>query len=100
MADTIKTYRADAELAELLREAAESSKRIRVEAGTSHYELAILEPAVSDRSDRDIWANYDPDKVRQAMDNLIGIFEGVDVEKLIEEIRENRSDPRWDLVEE
>ena len=46
--------------------------------------------ALTGAPEPDIWANYDPEAVRKAFENLTGIFDGIDVEQLKREIREAR----------
>ena len=41
-------------------------------------------------SESDIWANYDPQRVREAFRKARGLLKGIDREKLKEDIREAR----------
>jgi hypothetical protein len=41
-------------------------------------------------SPEDIWRDYDPEKVRAALDASIGIFAGTDTETFLKEIDEQR----------
>lgn len=43
------------------------------------------------REKQDPFANYDPAAVQAAFDRVFGILKGVDVEKLIAELKEERS---------
>jgi hypothetical protein len=38
----------------------------------------------------DIWADYDPERARQVLDDVAGIFRDVDVDRWIDEIYEAR----------
>jgi len=40
--------------------------------------------------DRDIWANYDPDRARKAFRQARGILKGINREKFLEEMHEAR----------
>jgi len=43
------------------------------------------------REPQDIWANYDPERVRAALRASAGAFSGIDTEALKNELREQRS---------
>lgn len=38
----------------------------------------------------DIWANYDPQRVLDAFEDATGILDGVDIEQLLSDLREQR----------
>jgi len=38
----------------------------------------------------DIWAGYDPERVRQALDEFVGSFDDVEADRLIADIYESR----------
>lgn len=81
----MKTYTADPELTTLLKEAAEAGERLRVRTDDSTYEPEVRKPA-----DKDIWKDYDPEAVREALDATFGIWRGIDADKLIDELRADR----------
>lgn len=96
MSDTLKTYVADHELAELIRTARTAGKPLRVRAGEEVYELDVRESVASE----DIWENYDPEAALQALEESAGVLTGVDVETLIEELKAEREQdtpgrPAW-----
>ena len=56
-----------------------------------NQELALLLPiGVPQTSDEDIWANYDPEKVRRALRETAGILVGVDIPQLLDDLRAER----------
>ncbi|CAN5654448.1 hypothetical protein BH09CHL1_BH09CHL1_20870 [soil metagenome] len=65
-----------------------NGKRFRI---VREYEEAdAVRPTQNNKKRDDLWKNYDPEKVREAMHGLIGTFKGIDVEELKREIREQR----------
>lgn len=87
MSDRPRTYKTDEEVAVLIREAAESTTPLRIEVDQKVYELRVREL----REGADIWADYDPDAARVAWEESFGILKGVDVQSLVERIRDERS---------
>ena len=69
-------------------EIAERQEPILVQRGGRLYRLA---PATADQAD-DIWANYDPEKVWEALETARRArpFEGIDVEELKADIKAAR----------
>jgi hypothetical protein len=59
----MRTYIADPELSLLLKIASKSGERLRVKADDECYELDVNLAVEAD----DIWATYDPEKVREAV---------------------------------
>jgi hypothetical protein len=86
MTDTIKTYHADAELAELLQEAARAGLPVRVQVDGQSFEVWVGRPATALRRRDD----YDPELARQALDESFGAFEGLDADAFIAEMKANR----------
>lgn len=56
--------------------------------------LYRLEPQ-EDRPDQDIWADYDPDQVRQALQHSAGALADIDREALLRELHEQRQQGSW-----
>ena len=81
----MKTYIADPELTALLKEAAEAGERLRVQTDDSVYEVEIQQS-----SKKDIWKDYDPEAVREALEASFGMLRGIDADKLIDELRADR----------
>ena len=88
MSDDTRTYVADSELAALLKAAAETGKRLRVQTTDNTYEVEVT-PATESN---DIWAGYDSEAAREALYASAGVLAGtgIDVEEWLEEIRESR----------
>lgn len=86
MADTLKTYTADNELATLLKEAARSGARLRIKTDDETYELDVKPAALTS----DLWANYDPEAARRAWRAGAGVLQGVDAEELIRMLKDER----------
>ena len=55
---------------------------ISVESGGKRYRIERDEPT--------LFADYDPEKVREALHSLIGIYEGLDIEEFQREILQQR----------
>lgn len=81
------TYHADHELAMLLKAAARSGERLRVQAEDVTVELVVSAP--SDASGG-IWIGYDPKAAREAWHAATGILANVDADALIEELKRDR----------
>ena len=61
---------------------------------------AGLAPGPRKQGKHDIWANYDPEKAREALRGAFGILKGIGVEKFKKEMREARDQdskgrPAW-----
>lgn len=76
MDDTSRTYTADYELATLLRAAASEGETLRIEADGDTF-LIHVEP-----EREDIWADYDPEKVRAALREFAGSWSDLDVDEI------------------
>lgn len=106
MTATVKSYRADSELAKLLERAARGELRLRIDTDDESYDIDVSEMSVTRKratsqkqfeQREGIWKDYDIEKVRTALEATRGLLEGVDVDDLVRQIREDRSDDRWDL---
>lgn len=91
----MKIYTADPELTALLKEAAEAGEPLRVRTDDSTYELEVRKPAK-----KDIWKDYDPEAVREALEASFGILREIDADAWIERIRADREQdtpgrPAW-----
>lgn len=85
MTDVTKTYPiADKELADLLAEAASTGSRVRVAVDGTTYLLEVTPDA------ENIWADYDPARVRQALDEYAGSWSDLDAEELKRTLYEAR----------
>jgi hypothetical protein len=85
----VKTYIADTELALLLKTASQTGERLLVKAGEECYELKINPATEAD----DIWAGYDPEKVREAVERsaALGLHSDPDhIAAVIADIRSQR----------
>jgi hypothetical protein len=85
----VKTYIADSELALLLKAASQTGERLLVKAGDDCYELKVNPATEVD----DIWAGYDPEKVREAVRRsaALGLHDDRDhIDAVIAEIRSQR----------
>jgi hypothetical protein len=74
----------DGEVAQFLSQVAESP--VLVETNGTRYRIV--------REKEDPFANYDPERARAALDRFFGSLTGVDVEALLEELREQRAQDR------
>lgn len=83
----MKTYTADAELARLLKTASQTGERLLVRAGDECYELNVNPAAEVD----DIWAGYDPEKLREAVERSASLGLHSDPEHIAAVIAEIRS---------
>lgn len=101
----VTTYRVEGELAELLKRAAEGDVRLRIETDAGSFDLTVADADIAERARAaneaferraGIWKDYDPDRVIAAFEAAVGVLEGVDVEDLVRQIREDRFDERWD----
>lgn len=91
MADTLKTYTADHELAALLKTAARAGGRVRVKADDETYIVRIERD--TDAETGGIWANYDADQVRAAVRRSAALGSSADldeVKRIIDDIRAQR----------
>lgn len=52
--------------------------------------IVTQEAGARDQDHEDIWANYDPEKVRASLDALQGLFNGVNVDAYLEDIASAR----------
>src|SRR5688500_482218 len=79
------------ELAQLADEVQRTGKRRVLHRGPRP--IAVLTPVPQDsRTDQaDIWAGYDPDRVRQALHGSMGVLDTVDTEQLKADIRAQRA---------
>lgn len=50
--------------------------------------------------DDDPFANYDAERVQQALDRSFGVLKGIDIERFLEELREQRGQDRFDRLDE
>lgn len=92
MPEVTKTYAvADKELADLLAEAASTGSALRVTVDGTTYFLKVT-PATEN-----IWADYDPENVRRALDDYAGSWSDLNAEELkraLYEAREEGSRPQ------
>lgn len=72
------------ELARLLDEVKTHGTPVLLEADGKLYRLSTEE-------DTDIWADYDPEKVREALRHSAGALKDVDRDKLINDLRAQRA---------
>jgi hypothetical protein len=86
MGNATKAYVVDHELAVLLKDAARTGKRLRVEAEGELLDINVNVPPDRD----DIWRDYDPDVARAAWDAVAGILSDVDPDELIAEMKAAR----------
>ncbi len=101
----VRTYRADPELAQLIEGAARGELELQISTGEDSYDVYVADVDTARRREtsheqfaqrRGIWTNYDVKKVRAALAATQGILDGVDVDALIQQIRDERHDDRWD----
>jgi hypothetical protein len=78
----------DSELSRKIRTADASGEALLVDTGDAVYALHIQKQERP--AQQDIWANYDPERVLKAFDEATGILEGVDIEQLKSDLREQR----------
>lgn len=99
----VTTYRVEGELAELLKRAAERDVWLRIETDAGSFDLPVMDADMSERiraaneafeRREGIWEAYDPERVIAALEAAVGVLEGVDVEELVRQIREDRFDER------
>lgn len=76
----------DSELGLTLKAARASGEPVIVDTGETTYTLLVDQAEPAD----DILANYDPRAAIEAFQALQGVFEGVDVEKLLRDLRDQR----------
>lgn len=87
--DEANIYSADHELAALLRAAAHAGSRLRLRAGGDVYEVHVTTAAPI----RDLWANYDPERVRATIQRSMALgssAEPAELDAVIAEIRAQR----------
>ena len=83
--------RLNPEIAALLKEAAAAGQSLRVEIDDQPYDLRIA-PVAGERQ-ADIWANYDPERLRAVLRRNADLPERADpeeVERIISDIRAQR----------
>lgn len=49
--------------------------------------------------DDDPFASYDAERVQQALDRSFGVLRGLDIERFLEGLREQRGQDRFDLLD-
>lgn len=86
MADTVAVYKADANLTQLLKEAAEADKLLRIETDEDTYELRVRVEGTPLRRVED----YDPERARQALLDSFGVLSDLDADAFIAEMKANR----------
>lgn len=86
MSETIPTYVADHELATLLKAAAGSGRRVRVEAGGEVWEITISPASKSGG----IAEEHDPEASRETWEAIAGIRPDIDADAWIRQIKEDR----------
>lgn len=74
--ETLKTYLADQELSLLLEAAASEGEPLRVKAGDATYAVHVAR--VADQ----LWADYDPERVRAALREYGGSWSDLDANEL------------------
>jgi hypothetical protein len=72
-----------AHLSEVFEQVRVDHRSILVERDGTLYRLEQQEPA-------DLWANYDPDRVRQGIRRVASVFAGVDTKQLLADIHAQR----------
>lgn len=85
---TIKVAR-DSEFSQRIRAARASGEPILIDDGEDAISLYPATPAQPEPK-ADIWANYDPNAVMAALEQATGIFDGIDIEQLKADLREQR----------
>lgn len=78
----------DSELSRKIRTSDVSGEALLVDTGDSVYTLRVQKRERGDK--QDIWANYDPEKVRAALRASAGALSGVNVEQLKSDLRVER----------
>jgi hypothetical protein len=73
----------DSELGAALREAEGSGLPLRVRVGERQLTLRVAPSS-------DLWRDYDPERTRAALKRSRGLLSGVDVEQLLQDLREQR----------
>lgn len=86
---TTKTIKVppDSELSQQLKAAGASGEPVRVDTGEDVYTLFVSQ---TDHAPEDIFANYDPQQVLEAVRASRGALAGVDTEKLLADLQEQR----------
>lgn len=74
------------DLARQLADAEAAGKRPILVRDGARYQLDPVEASSATREKQDIWADYDPKKVHEALDATAGSWSDVDAEKLIADI--------------
>jgi hypothetical protein len=80
MTSTIMTYRADPELAELLERAARGALRLRIDTDDESHDIYVTDLSVTKKRATS----------QEDFEQRRGIFDGVDVDELIKEMKANR----------
>ena len=86
MAETASIHKADADLAKLLREAADADKPLRFETPSGIYEVRVHRQGRPLRRVED----YDPERAREALRKSFGILSDLDADAFIAEMKANR----------
>jgi hypothetical protein len=84
--DASNTYHADHELAALLKAAARSGERVRVQTDDTTYEIKVTPAPERDA----MWAGHDAQAARVAWRAMAGVLSDQDVNAQIEEMKRNR----------
>jgi hypothetical protein len=84
MQDPMSFHQFASQLPKVFNTIAKSSEKVLVEKDGI---LFRLEP---EEKPQDIWANYDPKKVREGLRKSAGALKGVDIEALKRDIRDQR----------
>lgn len=74
------------EIARQLDDAKANGKRVVLVHQGERYALTAARPALKIADDTDLWKDYDPKKVREALDATAGTWSDVDADKLIADI--------------
>ncbi len=80
MSDAMKTYTADAELATLIKAAVSTGEPLRVKANGTTFVVHVERE--TEAATTDIWADYDPEKLRVALRGFAGSWSDLDADEL------------------
>lgn len=84
MDESSRVYNADPELANLLGAAADSNEPLRVRSDSDTYIVQVR------REQADIFANYEPQRVRDTLHKYAGSWSNLDIDTMKETLRKAR----------
>jgi hypothetical protein len=92
MVDAPAVHITDRELVERITESAAGGRPLRVQVDGKRYVLHVRPETPEVTVKDDIWADYDPEKVREAIEKYAGSWSDLDRDELIENLYRARKE--------